>query len=184
VPGGRQRRLEALAPVSAGVESEQVRLVVAQEGDPAVAELEQVLSGHPPAFHVVDRDARKRVVRAVEQYDRHAGAKQPQRLPVGRRERDREHPVDASASRQRAEQVPPLVGALDVVQDQLVALVRQHARDAAQPLDHRGGGEERRDDADRVRAARREGARGRARLVVERGDRLENAPARLRAHRR
>ena len=75
-------------------------------------------------------------------------------------------------------------GALDVEQHELVAGRGQPAGDAAQALDHRRLGEERRDDADRVRAAGRERACDGARLVVERGDRLEHAPARVLAHRR
>ena len=39
-----------LAPAGAGVEPEQVRLLVAQEGDPAVAERQQVLCRHPAAL--------------------------------------------------------------------------------------------------------------------------------------
>src|SRR5215210_3433000 len=48
---GGHRRLEALAPVGAGVEAEQVLLLVAQEGDPPVAERQQVLGRHAAAFH-------------------------------------------------------------------------------------------------------------------------------------
>ena len=58
------------------------------------------------------------------------------------------------------------------------------ARHAAQPLDDRRLREEGRHDADRVRPARRERAGDGARLVVERGDRLEHAAAGVLAHRR
>ena len=50
---------------------------------------------------------------------------QPPRLALGGRERDREQAVDAAADRERAERSRRCSGALDVEQDQLVALARR-----------------------------------------------------------
>jgi hypothetical protein len=80
----------------------------------------------------------------------------------------------AAASRSRSAGA----GALDVDQDQLVAGAGQQGGDAAEALDHRGAGEERRDDADGAGPSRREGAGGGVGLVAELGDDLEDAAAR------
>ena len=55
--GRRPRRARPRSPAAAGagVEAEQVLLLVADEGDPAVPELEQVLRREPAARDVVDR---------------------------------------------------------------------------------------------------------------------------------
>ena len=58
----------------ARVEAEQVLLLVAEEGDLAVAEREQVLGREPAAGDVVDGDRGQRRVRAVDQHDRDARA--------------------------------------------------------------------------------------------------------------
>jgi hypothetical protein len=166
----------APAADSAGVEAEQVRLLVAQEGDPAVPERQQVLGRHPAAVRVVDRDRRQRRMGAVEQHDRHVLRREAAHLRVGGCERDRQHAVDPAAHRDRAEELTALLGALHVEQDQVVAGTGERAGDAAQALDHRRRGEEGRDDADRVRAAGREGARDRVGPVVERRDRVEHPP--------
>ena len=69
----------------------------------AVAEREQVLGGEPAAGDVVDRDRGEEACVAVDQHDGEAGRLEPAQLAVGRRERDRQQPVDAAADAERAE---------------------------------------------------------------------------------
>ena len=97
---------------------------------------------------------------AVEQHDRHAGCSRRCSLAVSGASEIASRPSISTARRERPEEVAPLRGTLDVVQDQLIARFRQRVRHTPQSLDHRRLGEERRDDTDRVRASRRERARG------------------------
>ena len=77
------------------------------------------------------------------------------------------HPVDAVAAGEAPQRRAALVERLDVEERQVVGAAPDDVVDAAQALDHRRAGEERRDHAERLGAPERQVARGRARPVAE-----------------
>ena len=165
--GLAQRAAHALQAPLAGGEGERVVLDVADEGDVAVAGLEQMARGHRAAGDVVDGHVGQQRVRDVDQDRRHPVAVQRADLGRPERQRDDDHPVDAVAAGEAPQRGAALVERLDVEERQVVGAAPDDVVDAAQALDHGRAGEERGDHAERLGAPERQVARGRAGAVAE-----------------
>ena len=171
------------AAVLARREAERVVGPVADEADPPVAARQQVLGRELAAAHVVDDDVGelaggrcrpcttgRRV--ALERLD----------LVVEQRQRDDEQAVDAVEAGEVAKAPARCSGVSTSKSISAVAVLAGALGDAAQPLDDRRRREERRDDADRLRAPERQAARRRARPVAaaRRSPRARGRASRLR----
>ena len=103
-PGRAERLLIADAPHGARGEPVVVVLEVAEEGDPLVAELEQVLGGQAAAGDVVGVHRRQALVRVVHEHHRHLGRGEAVEVGVRRAQRDGEQAVEPAG--QRPERTP------------------------------------------------------------------------------
>ncbi len=172
--GVRERALVAAGAVAAGGEAEGIGRFVADEGDPPVAELDQVRRRQLAAVDVVDDDRGERGVRRVDQHDRQPRRQQALDLVVGRDQGDDEQSIGAVAPVEELECVLPPIFRLDVEQHEVIRGARERGSDAAHALDRGRTREEGHHDADHLRSAQREVARDRAGSVVEGLDRVEH----------
>ena len=116
-----QRLLVADRAVAAPAEAE-LRRRVADQRDPPVAEVDQVLRRELAAGDVVDDDARQRRVLRVDQHAGHAAPRCSRAtLLVGRPGRDDQEPVGAVAAAEQLERAALAVLRLDVEQHHVVA---------------------------------------------------------------
>src|SRR5690606_560806 len=83
----------AALTIDGGGEAEGVAGVLADEGDPPVAQLHEVLGGHPPTHPVVGAHHRHVVAVRVDQHHRHPGPAQPVEVVAGGGERHDEQAV-------------------------------------------------------------------------------------------
>ena len=152
--------------------------VVAEEGDPAVTEVEQVLGRLPTDLDVVDQDAGHALDRGADGDHRHPQVAQRHDRRVGQRHVQGQQPVDPLGQRPGVDPAgPPAAVHADGIEQQVVALLGEHFLGA---LDHGGeepAGDPRRDDADRVGAPGGQGRGRRRREVARAGWPLPRPPA-------
>ena len=156
-PASAQRAAEALQAPLAGGEGEGVVLDVADEGDVAMAGLEQVARRQRPAGDVVDRHVGQQRVGDVDEHRGHPVAVQRADLGRPERQRDDDDAVDPVATGEAPQRGAALVARLDVEERQVVGAGPDDVVDAAQAFDHRRAGEEGGDDAERHGCARATG---------------------------
>ena len=161
-------------PVAARLEAEGIGRLVADEGDAAMPELEQMPGRELAAGDVVDHDARQPVMPRVDEHARDRFGAQPSHLLVRRDQGDDEQAVGAMGVGEQAERALLAIRRLDVVEREVVRRGGERGHDAADALDRRGLGQERQHDADHERALEREVLGDRARPVLERANRLEH----------
>jgi hypothetical protein len=149
-----ERLAVALEPPLAGHEAEARVGGVADERDPLVPELDQVLRREPAAADVVDDDARQARVVRVDQHDRGAGRQEGVGLLVGRRHRDDQHPVGAVERRHPAEVLVALGRVGDVADDEVERRLVDGGEHPAHALDGGWVGEERIHHPERLGRAR------------------------------
>ena len=173
-PAGLEGALVAGRAVAARLEAERVGRLVADEGDPPVAELEQVPRRELAAGDVVDHDARQPSVPRVDEHARDRLGAEPSNLLVRWDQGDDEQAVRAMGVGEQAKRTLLTIRRLDVVESEVVGRRGERGDDPADALDRRGLREERQHDADHERPPEREVLGDRARAVLETADRLEH----------
>ena len=179
-PGRRERALVAFGSVAARVEAELVGRLVADERDPAMAEVEEVPGCELAAEDVVDHDVRQDRARRVDEDARDVSGLEPGQLLGRRDERDDQEAVGPVAVAEHLEGAALAVGGLDVEERQVVGRAVEGRDDAPDALDRRRAREERDDHADHERPAEREVSGDGARAIIEVPHRVEDALARRR----
>ena len=174
-PRRRERLAIALQPLLACHEAEAPIGGVADERDPLVPELDQVLCREAAAADVVDDDAGQARMVRVDQHDRGPGGQEGLGLVVGGRQRDDQHAVGAVERRHAAEVLVALGGIGDVADDKIERRLVDGGEHPAYALDGGRVREERDHHPERVRRARRQRPGAGARPVAEVAHRGEHA---------
>ena len=187
---GEARRLEHMPktlvplPTAGEVEGRRIRLRVADKADAAVAQFDQRARRQFARRDIVDTDPKQAAGACVHQNHGKLGGVQRRNLVATGRQRDHQHTVAAVGPGHIAQtRIAPL-GALDIKDDEIIAVPRQSRLDAAQPFDHRRAGEEGRNRRHGAGLASDEGVGKPTRDVVQLGDHIEDTLSRGGAYQR
>ena len=176
--GGCHGTPVALESVATRGEAERVVEGIADEANPAVAQVEQMLRCELAARDVVAQHAwkRARVLACVDEDNWHTRACESCHILGGRRERHDQQTICALAEWQRLEVLVSLFDRLDVVDDKVELAVCEGGIDAAKPFRCLWTRQEGNDDGDGLGLAEAEPPRREAGREVEFRSGCHDAP--------